>query len=150
MWHVCWTRSESWVRTIMREELLKRGEGFKTIEFPLALWWMNQINVHQSFIFQDPFGLSADGSGEAAHYYYVEDIQYDIRGKKLRIKAVDLQYLIRQYMLLGDETVLTGAESNYNTASDASRMWAFCCDEISEKFQNGDPGKILANEILGL
>ena len=150
MWHICWTRSESWVRTIMREELMKRGEGFKTIEFPIPLWWMNQINVHQSFIFQDPFGLSADGIGEAAHYYYIEDIQYDIRGKKLRIKAVDLQYLLRQYLLLGDETVLTGDEANYNTASDTSRMYAFCCNEITEKFQNGDPGKIFANEILGL
>ncbi len=150
MWNICWSRSLTWVRSLIRSELLKRGEGYRTADIVLPLWWMEKLNIHSSFKFQDPYGLSADGSGEVERYYYVEDLQYDIRAKKLRVKAVDLQYLLRQYLLLGDETVLTGAEANYNTASDASKMWAFLCDEVSEKFQNGDPGKILANEILGL
>lgn len=147
MWSVCWTRSVTWVRSLIRSELLKRGEGYRTADIVLPLWWMEKLNIHSSFKFQDPFGLSADGSGEAERYYYVEDLQYDVRGKKLRVKAVDLQYLLRQYLILGDETLIA---SNYSAASDTDKMFAYVCDEISEKFQNLDPGKILANEILGL
>ena len=146
MWSVCWTRSVTWVKSLMKSELLKRGEGYRTAEIVLPLWWMEKLDVHQSFKFQDPFGLSADGSGEVARYYYAEDIQYDVRGKKLRIKAVDLQYILRQYLVLGSETLIA---SNYNAASDTDKMFAYLCDEFSEKFQNGDPGKILASEIVG-
>ena len=147
MWNVCWTRSPTWIKSLIRSALLKRGEGYRTADIVLPLWWMEKLNVHSSFKFQDPFGLSADGSGEVERYYYVEDLQYDIRAKKLRVKAVDLQYLLRQYLILGDETLIA---SNYSATSDTEKMWAYCCDEISEKFQNNDPGKILANEILGL
>jgi len=147
MWNICWTRSGTWVEFRMKSELLKRGEGYRTAELVLPLWWMEKLDVHTSFRFQDPFGLSDDGSGEAERYYYIEDIQYDLRAKKLRVNAIDLQYLLRQYLILGDETLIA---SNYSTASDTDKMYAYLCDEISEKFQNGDPGKILANEILGL
>lgn len=147
MWNICWSRSATWIRSLIRSELLKRGEGYRTADIVLPLWWMEKLDIHQSFKFQDPYGLSADGSGEVERYYYVEDLQYDIRAKKLRVKAVDLQYLLRQYLILGDETLIA---SNYNVASDSDKMYAYCCDEISEKFANGDPGKIFANEILGL
>jgi hypothetical protein len=66
-------------------------------------------------------------------------------GAKLSIEAQDLSWILRQYLICGDENVLP---ANWANATDEERIWAFACDEITGRFADGEPGKKAADENM--
>ena len=140
-----WTDSATLVEWLVQEALLKRGWGDPKLHLPLPINWIDEFDVFSNFRFQDPFGLSLTGAGEQGRYYYIESITVDFMGQKLDIVAVDLQFLLSQYFVKGDETLLA---ANWNIAGPADRMFAYKCDETTGKFADGEPGKILVDENI--
>lgn len=127
------------------EELLKRGQGDLKVKFPLPLRWFGQLDALSNFRLQDTFGLSTSGAGEVGRYYSVESITYDLLEGKLDIIAADMQWLLRQYCVAGDEDALA---TNWSSAGEADRMYCYACNELSGDFADGELGKILVDESL--
>lgn len=138
-----WTDSATLVDQRILEELLKRGYGDQKISFPVPIYFIDELDVFTNFRFQDPFGLSSTGAGEVGRYYYVESLSYDFQNNKIDVVAIDLQWLLRQYCIAGDETVLA---SNWATAGEADRMYCYAGDEVTGKFPDGEMAKELADE----
>jgi hypothetical protein len=140
-----WTTSAAWAAKRAEEELLKWGYGQPKITFDLPLAWIDDIDILTNFRLQDPFGLSRTGAGEQGRYYYVTSFSADLLGAKLSIEAQDLSWILRQYLICGDENVLP---ANWANATDEERIWAFACDEITGRFADGEPGKKAADENM--
>lgn len=150
MWELPWTDSETLVEERIEEELLKRGQGDFKVEFSIPINWIDELDIFTNFRLQEPFGL--DGStadpeerGEAGRYYYIESMTYDFMNQKISIVAVDLQFILRQIMLVahcGDV-----AESWAN-ASESDKMYAYVGDCDSESFvSDGSPLKRVSSCI---
>lgn len=144
-WEFPWTDSQSMVQQRLLDELFKFGYGDQKLEFEIPLSWINDIDIFTNFRFQDPYGLSRTGAGETGRYYYVESIDYDFQAQKMKITAIDLQWLLRQYFILGDEDDLA---VNWSTANESERMFGYLCDEYEDKFADGEPGKKLVDENI--
>ena len=142
-WLFPWTTSQSLVEQRLSEELLKRSYGDQKVEFSVNIKFIDDLDIFTNFRFQDPFGLSPTGAGEYGRYYYVESLSYDFQNPKIDIVGIDMQWLLRQYFILGDENALS---CNYLTAMEAQKMYGHLADEITGKFSNGDPCKKLADE----
>jgi hypothetical protein len=142
-WEFRWTDSEQFVDARCAEELMKRGYGDKIITFDLALEHIDTLDIFSSFRLEDPWGLSTTGTGEIGRYYYVTSLQFDPDAYKIRVQATDLQYLLRQYFVLGDEM---GLPDNWSDAGDNDRLYGYLCDETTGRFVDGEPGKILMSE----
>lgn len=140
-----WTDSQTLVDWIVAEELLKRGWGDPKIEFSIPISWIDEFDIFSNLRFQDPFGLSLTGAGEQARYYYIESITADFMGQKLDIVAVDLQFLLMQYIIKGDELLQA---VNWAIAGPGDRMFAYCCDEATGKFADGELGKEFVDETI--
>ncbi len=140
-----WTDSTVLVQQRTLEELQKKGWGEPKLEFSIPINWIDEFDVFDNFRFQDPYGLSSTGAGEQGRYYYIESITVDLMGQKLDIVAVDLQFLLSQYCIKGDENVLA---ANWNVAGEADRMFLYACDEATEKFADGESGKVKVDENI--
>lgn len=140
-----WTDSQVLVDWIAKEALLKRGWGYPKLEFSIPINWIDEFDIFSNFRFQDPFGLSLTGTGERARHYYIESITADFMGQKLDIVAVDFTFLLSQYSVKGDETVLA---ANWATAPPADRMYLYACDETTGLFADGELGKVKIDENI--
>ena len=140
-----WTDSQTLVNELALEAVTKRGWGDPKLEVSIPIAWIDEFDILTNFRYQNPFGLSLTGAGEQARYYYIESITYDFMGQKLDIVAVDLQFLLSQYFIKGDEALLA---LNWNVAGSVDRMFAYKCDETTGKFDDGEPGKILVDETI--
>jgi hypothetical protein len=138
-----WTAHPTLVNQRIIEELAKRGWGDPKLYLSIPINWIDEFDVFDNFRFQDPYGLSSTGEGEQGRYYYIESITYDFFGQKMDIVAIDLQFLLMQYFIKGDENLLA---SNWSAAGEADRMFAYKCDETTGKFADGESGKILVDE----
>ena len=144
-WDFPWTPSAALVDNRINEELLKFGYGDKKLTLVLPLRWIDDLDIFTNFRFQDPFAISADGSGESGRYYYIESLDPDPLNNRITIRAIDLQWLLRQYCVLGDEGALA---SNWSAAPDADRMFCYACDEADGLFDDDESGKVLIDENL--
>ena len=142
-----WTADAALAAARLSEELYRYGYGNYKLSISLSLDYFNALEVFTNFRYQDPWGLSLTGAGEAGRYYYVESIEYNFLENRMDIEAIDLQWLLRQYLILGDEDELAAAWAD---AGESDRMFAYLCSETTGKFSDGEDGKILVDEnILG-
>lgn len=142
-----WTTSTLLVMKRLQDEFYKRGKGYKKISFSVSMSFIEELDVHDSFRLQDPFGTSKTGGGVFGRYCFVEKIDYEFQDMKMNIEALDLSYIMRQYLVLGDETAL---EDNWSSATDEQKAFAYLGHEDTGKFANGEAAKILIDEVLVL
>lgn len=138
-----WTTNETLADKQLFNILYKRGKGLKRIKIKLPLSFVDYLDIYDSFRLQDPFGVSLDGSGDYGRFLYVESIQYEWIGNTMDVDALDLTYILRQYLVLGDEYSLP---SNWSLTTEESKAYAYLCDEATGLFADGDYGKILVDE----
>ena len=144
-WTFPWTASEALVDLRVQEELLKLGFGELRLRVPISLEHDGELDILDTFAFQDPFALDALGGGAAAKLYYVERLTYDLLAGTIGVDAIDLQWLLRMYFVAGDFYAL---EELWGDASETMRMYAYACDFNTGKFPDGEPGKV-AGEYQG-
>lgn len=149
-WDFPWLTSATLVAKLVEEALNKYGYGDQKLEFPLPLHFFDELDIFYNFRYQDPLGLSATGAGESGRYYYVETLDYDFMRSEIKVGAIDLQYILRHYFILGDEDSLA---SNWSLAGEPDRMYGYLCDETlgeigKGEFADGEPGKILVDENI--
>ncbi len=145
-WKFPWTTSESMVNQRTLEELMKRSYGDPKVEFSIKMKeFIDDLDIFKNYRLQDPWGLSKTGAGEKGRYYYVESLTYDNQGEKIDVIGIDMQWLLRQYFVLGDENELA---DNWNIATEEDKMFGYLCDEVTDEFADGDPGKQLCDENL--
>lgn len=137
-WTFAWTADEALVDLRAQEELLKLGFGELRLRVPISLDHDGEIDILDTFAFQDPFALDALGAGAAAKLYYVERLTYDLLGGTIAVEAIDLQWLLRMWFVAGDYYAL---EELWEDASETMRMYAYACDFNTGKFADGEPGK---------
>lgn len=139
-----WCTSESLAQQRGAEELAKRGEGDRKITFEIPLYWIEKFDIFTDFQLQDPYEIGATELVWAqGRYYFIESISYDFDGDKLVITAIDLQWLMSQYIIVYDEDLLT---DNWANATAEDKKYFYACDEVTGKFENGDSGKIASSE----
>jgi len=127
MWNLPWTDSEVLIADRITEELLKRGKGDLKVSFSLPMNWIEAFDILTNFRLQEPFGIDGSSNppeerGEVGRYYYIESITYDFMNQKLNIVAVDLQFLLRQIMIVapcGD------VAETWATASETDKLYAY-------------------------
>lgn len=143
--------SASLINDLITEALLQYGEGNPKIKFPVPLHFFDELDTFYNFRLQDLMGLSSTGAGELGRFYYIESLDYDFMGDKINVVAIDLQYVLRRYFVLGDEGVIA---SNWSSASESDKMFGYLCDETAGPdsdqflFADGATGKALVNEGL--
>jgi len=147
MWQMPWTDSATLIADRITEEFLKRGQGDFKVSFPLPMNWINAFDILTNFRLQEPFGL--DGRtippvqrGEVGRYYYIESLTYDWMNQKLSVVAVDLQFILRQIMIVapcGD------VEETWANASESDKMYAYVGNCDADSFvSDGSPLKRVA------
>jgi len=142
-----WITLESMLDQLMQDYLLKYGYGDQKLTFPVGIHYIDELEIFGNFRFQDLFGLDKLGVGQPGRYYYIERMSTDLLGGAITITAIDFQWLLRQYFILGDEGALA---ATWAAASDTDRMYGYLCNEVTGKFADGEPGKILVDEnVLG-
>ena len=148
MWDMPWTDSAVLIAERIKEELLKRGQGDFKVAFTLPMNWITVFDILTNLRLQEPFGI--DGStkppaerGEVGRYYYIESLTYDWMNQKMSIVAVDLQFILRQIMIVphcGD------VAENWADASEADRMYAYVGHCETDSFESdGSPLKVVAS-----
>jgi len=135
-----WTDLETMVDQRALEELLKRGRGNPKVEFSLSMCFIDSIDIFTNFRLQDPFGVSQAGTGELGRYYYIERLDYDFMNHRINVKAVDMQYLLSQCIILG---VCADIPPDWPDADEGQRMFGYLCDCATDAFPDGEPCKML-------
>jgi hypothetical protein len=134
-----WTDAEDLILSRVSEELLKRAYGDKRINFSLPIRFIEELDLHSNITFQDLI------RNESGRYFYIESIDYNFATQAMKMIAIDLQYLIETYFILGDEDVLPS--DWINTLPD-QRIYGYMCDEITGLLPDGTPGKAMIDENL--
>lgn len=138
MWEMPWTDSALLIEKRVAEELLKRGQGERKVSFSIPINWIDEFDIFTNFRLQDLYGLGTAGVGEYGRYFYVESLTYDFMNQKINVSAVDLQYLLRQCMIVphcGD------VADNWAAATETDKMYAYVgsCDD--GQLADGEPLK---------
>lgn len=123
------------------EEMLKRGGGLsgdKKIEFEVPMSWVDRFDVFTTFKLQDLFAISADGTGDTGRYYFIESIAYDFANERLKIVAIDLQWLLELQAILGSEDELPG---NWEDTTEDEKLYFYVPSERDSRFRDGRDGK---------
>jgi len=151
MWQFPNTASATLVERRVDEEFLKRGYGDLKVEFTIPINWIDILDIFTNFRLQEPFGLDAGSDppaqrGEFGRYYYIESINYDFMNQKMSIIGIDLQFLLRQCMIVphcGD------VAEKWENASESDKMYAYVgnCDADSFVY-DGAPLKKVCNCIV--
>jgi len=144
-WEFPCSTSEAWVDERVQELFYQRGYGNRKVSLSLPVLWLTELDLFTVFRLQDPSGYSLTGAGTLGHYYYITKITVDFDNDQLDIEAEDLQWLLRQYLILGDESAIS---LTWAAATDPQRMFAYLPNEVTGKFADGEPGKMLADENL--
>ena len=139
-WSFPWTDDEDLVDMRTTEELLKLGFGDQGLDLRVSLEHHGELEILDTFRFQDPYGLDSAGRGEVGRYNYVGTLGYDLMGCAIKINAVDLEWQLRQLVVLGDEDALS---ANWSAAVEAERLYAYLADDLTGLFADGEPGKTL-------
>jgi len=146
-----WTDSAVLIAKRLTDDLLKMGHGDKVIAFPVTIKWIDTLDIYTNFRFQDPHGLywwdieAPEMAGEKGRYYYIISLEADYQSQIINIEAVDLQWLLRQYAILGDEDLLAPLWAD---AGENERIYEYLADETTGEFSDGEPCKILIDENL--
>lgn len=145
MWDFAWTDSALFIDRRITEELLKRRFGEPKVVFTIPINWIDEFDIFSNLRLQDLFGiddssLPPEERGEYGRYYYVESITYDPLGDKMTIKAVDLQFIIRQCIILGDCDAIA---DKWEDATESDRMYGYLCHCGS-----GDGGEFVSDGEL--
>jgi len=143
MWEFPHITSSTLANQRAQEELMKRGKGDRSITFKLPLHWFEDFDVFTDFLLHDPYAIEETGTGEALHYYFVESITYDFMKEMIIITAIDLQWIISQFFIAGDENVIA---LNWTDATVLDKIYGYACDEITGQFANGEEGKMVMSE----
>jgi len=133
-----WITSETFAYQRIWEELQKAGYGDKKISFQLPVRLIDDLDLLLNFRYQDPFGISATGEGEAGRYYFIESIELDWHNNLITVVGSDLQWLIRQCMIIGREADIP---RNWADASEEQRLFAYVGGCESGGFPDGEPNK---------
>lgn len=150
MWDFAWTDSATLIAERINEELLKRGQGDLKVEFSLPMNWIDVFDILTNFRLQEPFGLDSRTiippveRGEQGRYYYIESLTYDWMNQKINVVAVDLQFILRQMMIVADcALIIDGTMADkWENASEADKMYAYVGDCTTETFESdGSPLK---------
>jgi len=144
-WEYPYITSEDFCEQRVLEDLLKFAYGDKYVTFQLPLEMIGDIDIFDNFQLQDPYGLSSTGSGEIGRYYYVVSLTYDYQNSTIGVIAIDLQWLLQQYFVFGDENEMPDLWEN---AGDYYRLYGYLCDEDTGEFSDGFRGKVLIDENL--
>jgi hypothetical protein len=91
-----WTNSPVLAELRSVEKLVQFSEGYYKAEFLLPFNMITELDIMDSFRFQDPFGFAAGGGGDFGRYYYVISIRPNHMDNTLELTAVDLTWLIQQ------------------------------------------------------
>lgn len=144
MWDMPWTDSALFIEHRLVEEFLKRRFGNFKVKFSIPINWIEQLDLFTSFRLQEPFGLDGLGQGEYGRYYYVESLTYDFQGQKMEVVGIDLQYILRQCVILGD---CDSIPRYWEDATNEQRMYGYLCacssGDGGEFPSDGEPCKIL-------
>jgi hypothetical protein len=140
-----WTISEGVVNNRISEELYRKSYGPWTVEFSLPINWIGRLDLLDNFKLQDPYGVSLTGSGESGRYCYVDLTTIDVLGDSIHIIAKDLAWILSQYCILGDENSIA---NNWSGVTFEQRMYCYLCNEATDTFADGMPGKILIDENI--
>lgn len=106
------------------EELLKRNYGEPKMRFSVPINWIDEFEIFSNLNVQDPFGLSTIGAGERSRYYYIESLTYDFLNGRINVVAIDLQFIVKQCMILGDCNAIP---ATWAEASDEERLYGYLC-----------------------
>jgi hypothetical protein len=144
-WKFPWTTSQDLVSQRVAEDLVKLSEGDKRVKFTCDISHIEELDIFSNFRLQDPYGLSETGIGEVGRYYYVASVTYNFENASMDVEAVDLQYLVGQCFILGNEDDLPDlwADATYY-----QRYWGYLCDEVTEAFSDDYTGKRMCDENL--
>lgn len=137
-WGFEWTDSEAFVIIRAREELIKVAYGDYETSFAVSMCFVDQLEIFDNFRLQDPFGLSPTGAGEVGRYYYITSLTFDFNGQSIGITAIDLQWLLRQYMIVGKCDEIAGS---WMDATEYMRMYAYVGRCTEGTFPDGEPNK---------
>lgn len=149
MWELPFIISSTLVDQLIAEELVQYSLGSPKLKFSVPLHFFDEIDIFHNMRWQDLMGLSSTGVGEKGRYYYIESLEYDFMGDQINVIAIDMQYILKRYFILGDETALA---SNWSSASESDKVFGYLCDETQglnsdqSLFANGEPGKALVDE----
>ncbi|MBA7660203.1 hypothetical protein ES703_68203 [subsurface metagenome] len=144
MWDMSWTYSEVLIAERINEEMLKRGQGDLKVEFSMPINWIEEFDIFTNFRLQEPFGLDGrsippEYRGEVGRYYYIESLTYDWMNQKINVVAIDLQFILRQIMIVphcGD------VADKWENASESDKMYAYVGHCATETFESdGSPLK---------
>jgi len=144
MWDMPWTDSEVLIAERITEEILKRGKGDFKVAFTIPINWIDEFDIFTNFRLQEPFGLDGRNiapelRGEVGRYYYIESLTYDWMNQKINVVAIDLQFIIRQCMIVahcGD------VPDKWENASETDRIYAYVGNCAAESFvSDGSPLK---------
>jgi len=133
-----WTTSEDVINTRISEELLKKGYGDRKAAFAISMNWVRDLNVLDNFQLQDLFAIDISGDGTSGYYYYIEQLSIDLVGGKIDVLAPDLQWLIRQCMIIGKSSELA---EQWADASEWMRVFGYIADCTTGQFSDGEPVK---------
>ena len=145
MWDLPWTSSATFVDLRMAEELLKRNFGEPKARFSIPINWVDEFDLFSNLRLQDAFGLSPAGAGEFGRYYYVESMTYDFANGNIDVIAVDLQYILRQCMIVphcGD------VAEKWEDASESDRMYAYVGSCYTLTYDNLAGGNFAALDTI--
>ena len=137
--------SSTFIDQLIADGLIQYSDGDPKLIFSVPMHFFDELDVFYNFRWQNLMGISAAGAGEAGRYYYIESLDYDFMGDRINVVAIDMEYIVKKYFILGDEGVIAGT---YSAASDVERIFGYLCDEATWRFSNGDPGKALVDEGL--
>ncbi len=143
MWEFPNIKTVSLANQRTQEELMKRGMGDRSIEFKLPLYFFEEFDVFSDFLLQNLYAIEPTGEGEESHYYFVESINYNFMKETITISAIDLQWILSQFFIVGDENVIA---LNWTDASATDKLFGYLCNEVTGEFEDGEQGKMLMTE----
>jgi hypothetical protein len=135
-----WTTSQAVINYRISEELSKNAYGEKTLKIKVPFHHGTTLEILDSFRFQSLFTPTASGEGEAGRYYYITAFTFNWQSNFVDIEAIDLQWLLRQLMIIGKYADLV---RNWEDATEIQRMFAYIGRCAEGTFEDGTPNKKL-------
>jgi len=120
------------------EDLQRLAYGNRVVSFTLPIDFIDELEIFDTFILQDTFGLSPSGEGEEQHYYYVTSLTYDFQNMTIGVKASDLQWLAGQCFIIGRCSEVV---HNYADASQWMKVFGYVGSCATDTLPGGDPLK---------
>jgi len=120
------------------EDLQRLSYGNRVVSFTLPIDFIDELEIFDTFILQDTFGLSPSGEGEEQHYYYVTSLTYDFQNMTIGVKASDLQWLAGQCFIIGRCSEVV---HNYADASQWMKVFGYVGSCATDTLPGGDPLK---------